>query len=182
MLSKSEAHKRKAMYTLVLFHKSYFLEYSWGRWLFLFAPKEADYLREGNYLREVIISIFCFIILLNRKKITSSKLNMGFLSVPNLVPWLIFSVSSQCHYQQLNEKSLCQFLTWQGEDKRKRRWKGGWARWLFEGGDYFKNFHQRGTIIQGRRLIEGRLLFKEIQYSLKIIAQCFFLLALNFMM
>ena len=31
-------------------------------------------------------------------------------------------------------------------------------------GDYFKYFHQRGAIIQGRRLIEGRLLFEEIRY------------------
>ena len=35
---------------------------------------------------------------------------------------------------------------------------------LFEGGDYFKYFSQRGAIIQGRRLIEGRLLFEEIRY------------------
>ena len=34
-----------------------------------------------------------------------------------------------------------------------------------EGGDYFKYFHQRGAIIQGRRLIEGRLLFEEIRYA-----------------
>ena len=35
---------------------------------------------------------------------------------------------------------------------------------LFEGGDYFKYFGQRGAIIRGRRLIEGLLLFKDIQY------------------
>ena len=35
---------------------------------------------------------------------------------------------------------------------------------LFEGGDYFKYFGQRGAIIRGRRLIEGRLLFEEIRY------------------
>ena len=35
---------------------------------------------------------------------------------------------------------------------------------LFEAGDYFKYFGQRGTIIRGRRLIEGRLLFEEIRY------------------
>ena len=34
---------------------------------------------------------------------------------------------------------------------------------LFEGGDYFKYFHQRRAIIRGRRLIEGRLLFEEIR-------------------
>ena len=31
------------------------------------------------------------------------------------------------------------------------------------GGDYFKYFRLRGAIIQGRRLIEGRLLYEEIQ-------------------
>ena len=36
--------------------------------------------------------ISCFIIPVNWEIITSSKLNMGFLSVPNLVPWLIFNV------------------------------------------------------------------------------------------
>ena len=32
-----------------------------------------------------------------------------------------------------------------------------------EDGDYFKYFCQRGAIIRGRRLIEGRLLFEEIR-------------------
>ena len=35
---------------------------------------------------------------------------------------------------------------------------------LSEGGDYLKYFGQRGAIIRGRRLIEGRLLFEEIRY------------------
>ena len=39
---------------------------------------------------------------------------------------------------------------------------------LFEGGDYFKHFHQRGAIIQGRRLIERWLLFKEIYGILQV--------------
>ena len=33
------------------------------------------------------------------------------------------------------------------------------GRRLFEEGDYFKCFRQRGAIIPGRRLIEGQLLF-----------------------
>ena len=37
--------------------------------------------------------MFCFIILLNKKMITSNKLNRGFLRVPNLVPWLISNVN-----------------------------------------------------------------------------------------
>ena len=38
---------------------------------------------------------------------------------------------------------------------------------LFEGGDYFEHFRQRGTIIQGRGLIKGQLLFEEIRYLAK---------------
>ena len=40
-----------------------------------------------------------------------------------------------------------------------RKWRGEG-----EGSDYFKYFGQRGAIIRGRRLIEGRLLFEEIRY------------------
>ena len=32
------------------------------------------------------------------------------------------------------------------------------------GGHYFKFFRQRGAIIRGRRLLEGRLLFEEMRY------------------
>ena len=35
---------------------------------------------------------------------------------------------------------------------------------LFEGGDCFKSFRRSGAIIQGRRLIEGLLLFEEERY------------------
>ena len=41
---------------------------------------------------------------------------------------------------------------------------GGGGGRLFEGGDYFKYFGQRGAIIRGRRLIEGRLLFEDLRY------------------
>ena len=34
---------------------------------------------------------------------------------------------------------------------------------LFEEGDYFQYYGQRGAIIRGGRLIEGRLLFEEIR-------------------
>ena len=36
---------------------------------------------------------------------------------------------------------------------------------LFEEGNYFKYSGQKGAIIQRRRLIKGRLLFKEILHS-----------------
>ena len=67
---------------------------------------------------------------------------MGF---SNLVAWLIFNVSFQHHYKQLSEKSLCQFLTWQGEDLKKE---------------------EMGEAIILKISIKGGLLFKEIQYSL----------------
>ena len=35
---------------------------------------------------------------------------------------------------------------------------------ILEGSDYFKHVRQRQAIFQGRRLIEGRLLFEEIWY------------------
>ena len=35
---------------------------------------------------------------------------------------------------------------------------------LFEGGDDFKYFLQRGSIFLGKRLFEGRLLFEEMRY------------------
>ena len=70
-------------------------------WILFFSPPIG-----GDYSREAIISniahwksctkIFCFIIPLNSKKIIiSNKLNMGFLSVPNLIHWLIFNVNNR---------------------------------------------------------------------------------------
>ena len=35
---------------------------------------------------------------------------------------------------------------------------------IIQGGNYFKYFSQRGAIIRRRRLLEGWLLFKEMQY------------------
>ena len=113
--------------------------------------------------------ILCFIIPLKQKIITLNKLNMGFLIVPNLVPWLISDVNIldvrvwmindqfcciSLHFSSVCYPS-CQFLTWQQRG-------AGWR--LFEEGDYFKYFGQRGSIILGRRLIEGRLLLEEIRY------------------
>ena len=77
---------------------------------------------------------------------------MGFLSVPNLVPWLIFIAWI---VTDLFSGSHCT-STWQGEGKRKRRWREEPV-----GGDYFKYFCHKGAIIRGRRLIKGRLLFEE---------------------
>ena len=72
---------------------------------------------------------------------------MGFLSVPNLVPWLLFRAWRR------------QFSTWRRRDKRKRRWRKGRGR-----GDYSREAIILSICIKGRRLIEGRLLFEEIRY------------------
>ena len=52
------------------------------------------------------------------------------------------------------------------EGVRERENGEGWG-WgaikVYEEGDSFKYFSQRGAIIRGRRLIEGQLLFKEIR-------------------
>ena len=57
---------------------------------FFFAPKGGDYSREAIIFRycslQVMLQIFCSILPSNQKLITSTKLNMGFLSVPRLVP------------------------------------------------------------------------------------------------
>ena len=59
--------------------------------------------------------------------------------------------------------------TCQGGDNGKRRWgEGRGERRLFEGGDYFKYFHQRGAIIRGTRLIEVRLPLEEMRYIKKL--------------
>ena len=42
--------------------------------------------------------------------------------------------------------------------------RGAGVKRLFKGGNQFKYFSQREAIIRGRRLVEGQLLFQEIQY------------------
>ena len=63
-----------------------------GAIISFFAPKGGDYSREAIIFRLFTGSrsqniLFYFPI---KSKITSKKLNIGFLSVPNSVPWLIF--------------------------------------------------------------------------------------------
>ena len=69
--------------------------------------------------------------------------------------------SLNCHWSVLLDQILFNLT-----DKRKRRWKEGWG-----GGDYSReaiifNISIKGEHfdIRGRRLMEGRLLFKEIRY------------------
>ena len=46
-----------------------------------------------------------------------------------------------------------------GRGETKGRYIGGRERGLFEGGDYFEYFNQKGAILRGRRLIEGSYIY-----------------------
>ena len=99
-----------------------------------------------------------------KKIITSNKLNMGFLSVPNLVPWLIFRAWLITDIVLLDQISFQ--LDRERIKERVKEREGGWGGWrLLKGGDYFKYFHQSGAIFWERRLFEGRLWFEEIRYA-----------------
>ena len=39
---------------------------------------------------------------------------------------------------------------------------GEGGRLLFEGGDYFKYFHQRGAIIRGKAIIQGNMVVSSL--------------------
>ena len=72
---------------------------------------------------------------------------MGFLSVPNLVLWLIFIVGSSASSQISFSRSDCSSKT---HPPSLPLWVSivGYLQWW-----------KAGTIIRGRRLIEGRLFF-----------------------
>ena len=99
---------------------------------------------------------FCFIIPLDQKIITSNKLNMSFLSVPNFS--LIYFQSLNRHWSVFLDKIPLQ-LDKEGikerEDGKRGRGEGD-----FEGGDYFKNYDQRGAIIWARWLFKVERLFE----------------------
>ena len=92
----------------------------------------------------VLFLFFFFFFFFFQKLITSNKLNMGFSSVPNLVPWLVFRVWIVTDLAGSGTAS-----SWQGGDKRKRwygkRGKGGR---LFEGGDYFDISFKGGRLFE----------------------------------
>ena len=91
----------------------------------------------------------------------------NFLSVPNLVPWLIFSVN-MLGIRSLKKSSLISFAgsdstsTWQGGDKRKRRWRDRWGWQLFsifpsKGGNYSREVINQGTaIIRGNKVWQSK--------------------------
>ena len=67
---------------------------------FFFHTKGEGFLK-GRRLFQILLTgshalYILFIVPLNQKMITSNKLNMGFLSVPNLFPWLNFNVNILC--------------------------------------------------------------------------------------
>ena len=143
-----------------------------------FTPKGGDYSRRCDYSREAIIILntahwqSCpkYFVLsshwIKKKIITSNILNMVFIFVSNyfLVPWLIFNVNIlnvrawiitdqfwciSLHFSFVFHPR-CQFLTWQGGDKRKRKWRERGGA-LFKGGSFLKYFRQRVSIIIMRR-------------------------------
>ena len=99
---------------------------------------------------------FCFIIPLDQKIITSNKLNMSFLSVPNFS--LIYFQSLNRHWSVFLDKIPLQLD--KGGIKEREDGKRGRGGGLFEGGDYFKNYDQRGAIIWGRWLFKVEQLFE----------------------
>ena len=141
-------------------------------WLFLLSHQKGErgWLFEGRRLFQLLLTgrraqsiyIYIFLIPLNQAIIISNKLNMGFSSVSNWVPGLIFGAWIITH-QFCWIRFHFNFTRRVQKKEKMTRGVGGGGRLLFEGGDYFKYFHQRGAIIRGRRLIEGRLFFKEIR-------------------
>ena len=105
---------------------------------------------------EFVPYIFCFIILLKEEKWS----HMGFLRVPNLVPWLIFNVIILGIRAWFFTDQFCwsdQTLLWLGREVIKEIEEGK----RVGGGDYFKYIFLKGAIILVRRIIEGRLLFEK---------------------
>ena len=68
---------------------------------------------------------------------TSNKLNMGFSSVPNMVPWLIFNVNILGVRAWITTD---QFYWIREREDGERGKGGGGGQILFEGGDYFKYY------------------------------------------
>ena len=88
---------------------------------------------------------------------------MGFLSVPNLVPWLIFRAWIITDIVLLHQISL-------QLDRERIKGREDGER-VGGGGDYWREAIisnisiKGGEIFLGRRLFEGRLLFEEIRYA-----------------
>ena len=115
-----------------------------------FSPKgPGDYSRDGNFSREAIISNIAhwksfskYFVLFSDwiKKITSTKLNMDFLSVPNLVPWLK-SISSLSELQS----SLISFAEF------RLHFTETVAKGMGGGGDYSREAMILNISVKGKR-------------------------------
>ena len=158
---------------------------SW-EWLFLISPKKGRIIQG----KEIIRGRQCFQILLTgsstlnilfyypikffKKKITSNKLNMSFLSVSNLVPCLIFSVNILGVRAWIVTGQFCWIrlhfnLTGRGLKKEKvargEGWTIIWRRRLFsifpsKGSDYMREAINRGTAIIGGNTVVCQLNYK----------------------
>ena len=132
---------------------------SQGR-LFPFSRKKGAIIR-GKAIISNIVSWkscpkdICFFFF-SKEKSPQTNWRLGFSRVSNLVPWIIFRAWIVTDLAGSGTAS-----TWQGADKRKRRYgKRGKGGRLFEGGDYFKYFRQRGAIIRGNMVTRNSSLSK----------------------
>ena len=122
-----------------------------------FAQKGGDYSREGDYeggdyfkYCSLEVILFYYAIKLKNNHIELTEHGLFKCSKFSLI-----NFRSLNHHWSVSHESHCT-STWQGGDKRKRRW---WEeQW---GGDYSKFLCTRGVIIQHTQLIEGQLLFEE---------------------
>ena len=129
---------------------------SQGR-LFPFSRKKGAIIRGKAIISNIAYWKSCpkdVLFFIFKKIITSNKLNMGFSSVPNLVPWLVFRAWIVTDLAGSGTVS-----PWQGGHKRERRHgegdQGGGGGG--GGGDY-----SRGAIISNISVKGGRL-FEEIR-------------------
>ena len=127
---------------------------------FLFRAKRGR-LFEGRRLFPILfpgsraLKIYVFFFF-SKEKSPQTNWRLGFSRVSNLVPWIIFRAWIVTDLAGSGTAS-----TWQGADKRKRRYgKRGKGGRLFEGGDYFKYFRQRGAIIRGNMVTRNSSLSK----------------------
>ena len=123
-----------------------------------FAQKGGDYLREGDYeggdyFKYCSLEVILFYYAIKLKNNHIELTEHGLFKCSKFSSLINFRGLN--HHWSVSHESHCT-STWQGGDKRKRRW---WEeQW---GGDYSKFLCTRGVIIQHTQLIEGQLLFEE---------------------
>ena len=140
-----------------------------GGWLFE-GRRLFQLLLTGRRAQNIYIYIHIFLIPLNQAIITSNKLNMGFLSVPNWVPGLIFGAWIITHQFCWIRFHFNFTRRVQKKEKMTRGWGGG-GRLLFEGGEYFKYFHQRGAINRGTAILQGNTVVSSLIHISSVICK-----------